>query len=171
MPTDSQKGVLFVLCLVWLAGCTSVGEYTTGSGECYQGDIVVVDAAYQTQDNVALGVGSSLQMKLDTEALEHGDPGTTITTSNLLFAKADVIQMYQLNYDLLSMFQFPTGRVRNYLAYAQPTNGSPATVIVSLMENLEVEVRILRPDEDPLDEEDTSIFGVYRLTLRKDCTR
>ncbi len=170
MPMENQKAVRLLLGLVWLAGCTSVGEYTTGLGECYQGDIVVVDAAYQMQEDVALGVGSSLVMTLDTEALERGDPGTMITTSNLLFAKADVIQMYQLNYDLLSMFQFPTGRVRNYLAYAEPTSGSPATVIVSLMENLEVEVRILRPDEDPLDEEDTSIFGVYRLTLRKDCT-
>ncbi len=108
-------------------------------------------------------------MILDTGALGSGEPGTTISTSEYVFYDSDVIQMDQLSHDSLSMFQFPTGRVRNYLAYAQPVSGSPATVIVSLMENLDVEVRILRPDEDPDDGEDTSLFGVYRLIRKKDC--
>jgi hypothetical protein len=169
MLTGFPKTAFFLLGLLWMVGCTSVGEYTTGPGECYQGDIVVVAAEYQTQDDVALDTNSTLTMILDVEALEYGEPGTTITTNNHLFVNADVVQMYQLNYDTLSMLQFPTGRVLNYLAYAQPTSGSSATVIVSLMENLDVEVRILRPDENPDDEEDTSIFGVYRLIRRKDC--
>ena len=57
----------------------------------------------------------------------------------------------------------------NYLAYAQPTRGFAATVVISLMENEEVEVRILRPDDDLDDQEDTAIFGVFRLGLVKGC--
>jgi hypothetical protein len=169
MLSGFSKTALLLLSLVWMVGCTSLGEYTTGAGECYKGDIVVVAAEYQMKEDVALDSDSTLVMILDTAALGYGDPGTTITTSNLLFDEADVVQMSQLSHDSLSMFQFPTGRVRNYLAYAQPTSGSLATVIVSLMENLDVEVRILRPDENPDDEEDTSIFGVYRLIRKKDC--
>ena len=166
-----SKTRLLLLVLAGLVACTSVGEYSTGPDECYQGDIVVVAAEYQLSQDALLGSNSSLTMVLDVNALQNGDPGTTITTSNGLFYDADVIQMYQLSYDTLSMLQFPTGRVQNYLAYAQPSQGSPATVIVSLMENLDVEVRILRPDEDPDDGEDTAIFGVYRLIRKQECSR
>ncbi len=169
MVTGFSKTACFLLGLMWLAGCTSVGEYTTGPGECYQGDIVTVAAEYQMGEDVALGTDSTMVMILDTGALGSGEPGTTISTSEYVFYDSDVIQMSQLSHDSLSMFQFPTGRVRNYLAYAQPVSGSVATVIVSLMENLDVEARILRPDEDPDDGEDTSLFGVYRLIRKKDC--
>jgi hypothetical protein len=156
---------IWVLSLVLFTACTSVGDYTTAPGECYRGSII--DADYIISET--LPAGTELVMTLDADALGSGEVGTAISTTNLLFSRAPVIQMGELSHDSLSLFQFPSGRVINYLAYAAPTGGPQATVVVSLMENEQVEVRLMRPDQDPDDGVDTSIFGVFRLVREKGC--
>ena len=73
--------------------------------------------------------------------------------------------MEELTRDQLSLLSFPSGRLGSYLAYAPASDGQIANVVISLMENGDVEVRIFRPDTHP----DRSLFGVFRLTRKKQC--
>jgi hypothetical protein len=79
----------------------------------------------------------------------------------------------QLAHDSLSTLNFGEGRVRNLLLAAQPTQGAPAYVIVSLLENESVEVRVLR-GAPPTDTEavpknffGSELFGVFPLVRQK----
>jgi hypothetical protein len=167
MISGLHRAVYWVLGLVLGLACTDVGDYSTGPGECYFGQMV----SFEYLTSGEFGEHPGLELILDVDALGSAQSGTSITTTNLLFERADVIQMDQLIHDSLSLLQFPTGRVRNYLAFAQPKTGGPAVVTVSLMENNEVEVRILRPDMDPYDGVDTSIFGVFQMVRKRDCSQ
>ena len=152
-----------VLCLaaaLWI-GCTDVGEYSTDSGECYDGKIV--DSEF-----VRMGFekGTGLLITLDADALGHGDESAVVlTTTDGRFDKTPATQMEMMSHDSLSMLQFPGGRVRNYLAFAEPDGMGTALVVVSLMENEYVEVRILRPGE----EDGSGMFGVFRLVRKDGC--
>ena len=73
--------------------------------------------------------------------------------------------MLELTRDPLSELHFPGGRSRSFLAYAADTGGQVANVIISLMENGDVEVRIYRPAMAP----DETLFGVFRASLKEDC--
>ncbi|MCP4599626.1 MAG: hypothetical protein GY847_03645 [Proteobacteria bacterium] len=150
--------------LVFEGACTNIGDYSTGHGECYEGSIV--RAEYVRSE--AFDPEVRLELTLDANSLGQGKEGATITTNDGTFDRAPVSQMTQLAHDSLSLLQFPGGRVRNYLAHASPSNGSPATIVISLMENDEVEVRILRPDLMPDDSDDSSLFGVFRLVRREE---
>ncbi len=159
------------LCLVIgpaVAGaCTDVGDYSTNHGECYEGGII---AAEFVRSKKTFRDDLRLELTLDADALGSGKEGATITTNDGTFNRAPVSQMTQLVHDSLSLLQFPDGRMRNYLANALPNDGSPATVVISLMENDEVEVRIMRPDLTPYDNEDSSLFGVFRLIRKDGCS-
>ena len=149
------------------AACTNIGDYNTAAGECYEGNIAGAD--YVRSKTFDDDVG--LTLTIDLDALVAGDQkgGGTITTDDGRFLDAKIAQLQQLSHDSLSLFQFPGGRVRNFLAFANPTDGHPATVIISLMENDAVELRILRSDPIPADELDETLFGVFRLLRRDDC--
>ncbi|MCP4675881.1 MAG: hypothetical protein GY854_10315 [Deltaproteobacteria bacterium] len=161
---------IFLLILAALAAavaaCTNIGDFSTDENECYEGQIVEV----QYVRSKTLDAETVMTMTLDSNALGQGDEGATITTDDGTFNGSKVSQMEQLTHDSLSMLQFPGGRVRNYLAYARPTRGSPATIVISLMENDEVEVRVMRPDFDANDNEDSSLFGVFRLVRKELCS-
>ncbi len=159
--------LLGVIGIVIGAGaCTNVGEYSTAPGECYVGKIVNSDFVRSDTLNPDI----ELIMTLDADALGRGEEGATFTTSDGIFHNTPVRQMTELAHDSLSLLQFPGGRVRNYLAHASPTTGSPATIVISLMENNEIEVRVLRPDLDPDDGEDTALFGVFGLVRKDECS-
>jgi hypothetical protein len=147
--------------------CANVGDFSTDPGECYEGKIIA--AEYIRSDTFPENL--SLTMTLDADGLGQGKEGAVIAThdSPRTFDNAPVTQMTELSHDSLSMLQFPGGRVRNYLAYAQPSQGQVATIVISLMENDEVEVRIMRPDLVPDGGEDTSLFGVFRLVRKEGC--
>ncbi len=163
---------LFVVWGVLSQACTNIGDFSTGAGECYEG-VVVSDLS------VRRGIEPDVRMVLtiDVDALTRGNdlatepldqlaqPAARISTSDGQFEQTPVAQMLQLPHDSLSLFQFPGGRVRNYLAYAVTNTGALVTVIVSLMENDEVEVRVLRP----LVGDHPALFGVFRLSLKDKC--
>lgn len=169
-----MKNVYFApvfLCLTGAIGfsCTSIGEFNTDTGECYVGKIAGADYVRSgTFDN---NVGLTLTLDIDTLISGDQQGGGTITTDDGRFSEAPITQLQQLSHDSLSLLQFPGGRIRNFLAFASPTDGGPATVVISLMENDAVEVRILRPDPELDDGLDEALFGVFRLLRRDDCTR
>ncbi len=158
--------IFFLVSAATLGACTNVGDFSTIEDECYEGQIVGV----QYVRSKTLDAETVMTMTLDSDALGQGNEGATITTDDGTFNNSKVSQMEQLTHDSLSMLQFPGGRVRNYLAYTQPTIGPPATIIISLMENDEVEVRVMRPDFNDNDNEDSTLFGVFRLVRKELCS-
>lgn len=156
------KWTLMAAAGLWLVGCDSLTDFSTKAGECYAGDII--DAEFVRSGTFAAGV--RLKMELDVDALAEGDEaGAWLTTSDGLFQRSPVKQMTALTLDQLSLLKFPSGRIRNYLAYAPDREGALANVVLSLMENGDAEVRIFRPAADP----DAALFGVFRLTRKEGC--
>lgn len=148
--------------LLSLAGCDGLSDFSTEAGECYEGDIV--DAEFARSGSFE--AKTTLSLELDVGALgEAEQTGTWITTSDGLFVRAPVKQMRAVSLDTLSLLSFPSGRIKSYLAYAPDVNGELANVVVSLMENGDVEARIFRPSENP----DDSLFGLFRVSRKKGC--
>jgi hypothetical protein len=156
------------------ASCTDIGTFTTDPGECYRGE--VVEAEF-----VRTGFADHVQLSLtlNTDALAEGAGSAgTLSTSDQIFLSSAISQMEELAHDTLSQFQFPGGRIRNYLVYVMATDGAPAMMVISLMEDEHVEVRIMRPEMDPcmgLDEDCDiepiePLFGVFRLSLDTSCS-
>ena len=90
------------------------------------------------------------------------------------FDRAQLLTIEQLAHDALSQYTFPGGvRVRNYIfgarfSSAAPTGPVPryAMVFVSLMENGQIEVRVIAPAVLGADEETQlmpPLFGVFVL--------
>lgn len=157
-------GVLPAACAV-AAGCTGIGDYSTVTGECYHGEILKPEFVRSESFDPEV----ELTLTLDANALGRGDVGAMLTTSDGRFRSAPVQEMAYLRHDSLSELQFPGGRVRNYIAYAPANDGLMATVVISLMENEDLEVRIMRPDESPEDGVDETLFGVFHLVRKDDC--
>ena len=144
-------------------GCDSQAEYSTDADSCYIGSII--DADFVRSGSFDANV--RISMSLDVNALAAGNKvGAVITTDDGLFKNAPVRQMLELTRDFLSQLQFPGGRTRSFLAYAEDRNGELANVVISLMENGDVEVRIFRPARDP----EETLFGVFRAVLKEGCT-
>lgn len=145
-------------------GCTELGSFSTTYGECYRGNIVAAEFVRTGFDQSA-----QLSLTLDVSALSegHGAAGQ-IWSNDGRFNGAIVHQMEQLAHDNLSLFQFPGGRIRNYLAHATPTDGAPAAIVISLMEDGRVEVRVIRSAPEH-DRSVLPLFGVFRLSLDEQC--
>jgi hypothetical protein len=165
---------ILVSTVLLCAACTDVGSFSTEVGECYRG--IVVDASFV---RAGFEPGAKLSLTLNTDALADGR-GTAgvLWTSDGIFDDANISQMEQLAHDSLSLFQFPQGRIRNYLLYVTASDGAPATVVISLMENEEVEVRVMRPKVDLCEDGDEecddtdfppALFGVFRLSREAGC--
>jgi hypothetical protein len=157
--------LLLLPTLALATGCTDLGSYSTQPGECYRGNVVAAEFVRS-----GFAQATQLSLTLDVGALADGR-GTagTIWTNDGRFHGATVSQMEQLAHDSLSLFQFPGGRVRNYLAHARATDGSPAALVISLMEDGKVEVRVIRQGSD-VDRGIPSLFGVFRLSLDEQCS-
>ena len=147
------------------AGCADEDAFTTSSGECFRGAIVgadIVRAGFDAE------VRALLTIDVRRLAGGTGEAGRLWTTDRL-FEAAPVSQMQQISNDTISLFQFPGGRIRNYLAHARAGDGTPAMVVISLMENDSVELRIIRPPSGEAGGPPT-LFGVFRLALDEQCT-
>jgi hypothetical protein len=157
-------GIVLATAAALTAGCTELGSFSTGHGECYRGNIVAAEF-------VRTGFEQSVQLSLtlDISALSEGrGQAGEIWTSDGRFHGATISQMEQLAHDNLSLFQFPGGRIRNYLAHATPRDGPPAAIVISLMEDGKVEVRVIRPAIED-DRSVVPLFGVFRLSLDEQC--
>ena len=152
----------FLSLMLLLSACDNLSDYSTRDGSCYTGSIIDADFVRAG----AFDAKARLTMSLDVDALSGGkENGAVITTSDGLFSGAPVKQMIELTRDSLSLLDFPGGRVKSYLAYAPDTEGRVANIVISLMENGDVETRIFRPSLTPQD----ALFGVFRLEKVEFC--
>lgn len=153
---------LFLVFFSVLVGCDNLNDYSTREGSCYVGNIIDADFVRTG----AFDAKVRITMSLDVDALSSGkETGAVITTSDRLFDGAPVKQMIEMTRDSLSLLDFPGGRVKSYLAYAPDAEGNVANVVISLMENGDIETRIFRPALS----EDNSLFGVFRLEKNDFC--
>jgi hypothetical protein len=160
-----RRIILLLFCLPALplqVACDNLSDYSTRDGSCYVGNIIDADFVRSG----AFGADVRLTMSLDVDSLAQGNKeGAIISTSDGLFDGAPVKSMLEVTRDSLSLLDFPGGRVKSYLAYAPDASGRVSNVIISLMENGDVETRIFRPSLTPSD----TLFGVFRLERNDFC--
>ncbi len=144
-------------------GCEDISDFSTGPGESYCGQIVPGGFVRQ-----GFAPGVRLRLHLDTDRLQK-QPGD-LATDDGLFRDAVLRPIPQLAHDTLSTLRFGEGRVRNLVFGIQPEAGATAYVIVSLLQNDDVEVRILRGappvegEQIPSADQGPELFGVFPLT-------
>lgn len=146
-------------------GCADPDRFSTGPGESYCGTVVSANFV-----RAGLEPNSRLRLQLDSQRLQDA-PGHIWTdpfTSGERLTGAELAVLPQLAHDPLSQFSFGEGRLRNLLATAFPTSPTPdqgaITVVLSLMQSGEVEVRLLRSGRSATSDDPASLFGVFMLT-------
>jgi hypothetical protein len=146
-----------------LPACKDTTRFTTAPGESYCGSIVqgpFVRAGFKPD--------VQLRMSFDADALASA-PGA-LTTSDGLLTEAPLRAIPQLFHDPLSQLEFGEGRQRNLLYVVDPSDparGSSVTTVVSLMDNGDVELRLVRgapsPEGATPSAENPQLFGVFHL--------
>jgi hypothetical protein len=147
----------WLLLAVLALGCNDLDEYQGN----FRGLVV------GTEDNsfVRRGFPAGTQMELTFDpALARSAPGA-MTTSDGRFAGTPLLFIAPLEHDELSQYDFPGGRVDNFVfaARTEAVDGRAmrdCLVFLSLMQDDAIEVRILSGagDEDAGD-----LFGLFRL--------
>ena len=170
--------LIFVL-LAALTACDNLGEFRTDFGEVYQGAIVGSDPDNQQGSFIRAGFASHLQLQLTFDPYKTEKSPGTITLSDsagadVWFSKTRLDPVAPLFRDPLTQYTFPgAGRIRNYIFGARIA-GQPrsALVFISLMEDGEIEARIIAPsvfteDGKRLEQVDgvslDLLFGIFRL--------
>lgn len=160
-----------VLGLWGLTGCNDVTRFSTEADESYCGNIV-------QGRFVRSGFGPAVRMRMTFDADRIDSQPGVLSTKDLndnteLFKDAPLRAIPQLANDPLSTLQFGEGRSRNLLAAVTPSDGQTAFAVVSLLENGNVEVRILRGAPPPAGvtaipaHEPPTLFGVFPLTRQR----
>lgn len=150
--------------LALLTSCKDVTSYSNAPDENYCGSVI-------QGPFVRAGLSPSVQMRLHLDADSLASAPGTLSTSDGLLQNAPMLAIPQLFHDPLSTLEFGEGRRRNLFYVVSPTRpGSPVSVVISLMESGDVEVRLLRGAQS-LDAQappgDSAIFGVFPLQRRK----
>jgi hypothetical protein len=156
-------------------GCQDLSSYSTDSAKQYVGCVVPADF-------VLAGVGSSTQLCLTLDAAHLQDNPGTVSSSDGRFQATPLRPIPQIWNDPLSTFNFGQGRTKNLLYMATPlpseggldgvTGGGDVTVVLSLMEGGNVEVRLLRGAPPVMSTEAsapraaTNVFAVFPLALQ-----
>jgi hypothetical protein len=157
------------------AACTDLASYSTSSGKQYVGCVVAADF-------VLTGVSPTTELCLTLDANQLQTAPGALSSTDGRFQSTPLRPIPQLWNDPLSTFNFGEGRTKNLLYMASPSPdaggggvGGDVTVVVSLMESGDVEVRLLRgapgvttPDAASTQAESaTNIFAVFPLKLRR----
>jgi len=152
---------LVLLGVVSGGGCKDISRFTTRPGESYCGN--VVSAGFVRQ---GFGPGVRMRMTLDVDQLDSS-PGMIVTDDGM-FDYANLRPIPQLAHDTLSTLSFGEGRQRNLLFGIGPSHGPMAIAVVSLLDNGDVEVRILRgaallPGEEPSPADGEQLYGIFPM--------
>jgi hypothetical protein len=192
--------------LAWLGlpACDSLGEFRTGSGEVFHGEVLGSTTDPVAASFIREGFVSHTEMDLTFDPAlarspasaddeQRREPAGTLDTyvcppeTDLCpksqrapgpFQRAALEPIERLNHDALSQYDFPGGgRLRNYILGAHFESETSAggkverhaLVFLSLMENGQVEVRVLAGSMREPDGEDElpGLFGVFVLERRK----
>jgi hypothetical protein len=148
---------LWPLCLSLALGCSDLDEYQ-GS---FRG--LVVGTEENSFVRRGFPAGTELQLAFDP-ALARSAPGT-ITTSDGRFDETPLLFIAPLEHDELSLYDFPGGRVENFVfaSRSEAREGAPARdclVFLSLMQDDAIEIRILSGAGD---EAAGDLFGLFRV--------
>jgi len=149
-----------------LAGCNDVTRFSTEAGESYCGNIVPGPFVRQ-------GFKPDVRMRMSFDADRIDTQPGVLSTSDGMFTEAPLRSIPQLGNDPLSTLQFGEGRSRNLFVGVSPSDGQTAFAVVSLMENGNVEVRVVRGAPPPAGvtsipaHEAPTLFGVFPLTRQR----
>jgi len=157
----ASHALLALLLAAAQCACEDLDSFSTGEGEIYRGEVLGSDFVL-----CGFAAGTRLEMTFDV-SLAMGDethvgPGTITTVppagEDVMFENADLVPVGSIIHDQLSAFDFPTGRLKNYLFFADasgPLAGRQALVIVSLLSDGDVEARIIMGASD--------LYGIFVL--------
>jgi hypothetical protein len=165
-------------------GCDDLDDFRTGDDEVFQG-IVAGSETGDEESFIRTGfvAGTRLELTFDPDfslqSDEEIEPGTISTfeptgedgedevAGDFQNTALDVIS--PLAHDPLIKYSFPGGgRIRNYIFSVLYREGTrSAIVFISLMEDKDIEVRIIAPRVESACESDNApsreLFGVFRL--------
>ena len=164
---------ILALALFWLA-CSDLDDYRTDEDEVFQGLIAGSATGDAGEDSSFIRSGfpsyTKMELTFDPDRVDSS-PGV-ISTSDTVnktaghFNSARLEPIKPLSHDPLTYYTFPGGgRLFNYLFSARIADEPrSALVFLSLMEEGDIEVRVIAPaataeDGRQLDE----LFGVFRL--------
>jgi hypothetical protein len=180
--------VLFVLCAL---GCDDLSAFRTGKDKVFRGMIEGSDTGdedggaksfiregFVASTRLELTFDPDFSLELDSSTNEKR-PGTISTFHPKSaqdkvevqgdFQKTELEVIEPLSRDSLSRYTFPGGgRIRSYIFGVRFCDGArSALVFVSLMEDKDIEVRIIAPSVENVcassGESNGSLFGVFRL--------
>ncbi len=140
-------------------GCKDTSAYSTSAGESYCGN--VVQGAFV---RTGMAPDTTLRMTFDADAATT-TPGVVATSDGTL-RDAPMRPIAAMFHDPLSTLDFGEGRRKNYLYTADSARGGgTVTVVVSLMEAGDAEVRLLRGAAG--NDTTTELFAVFPVTRRR----
>jgi hypothetical protein len=154
------------LAAVAVAGCEDLSSFTTAEDEVYRGEVLDADIVRRGFES-----GAGLEMTFDVSLVNgdegHVGPGTITTVpategGDVYFEHAPLVPVSAILHDQLSGLDFPTGRLKNYIFFADATGpfaGRQALVIVSLLSDGGVEARILMGGED--------LYGIFTMQIEQ----
>jgi hypothetical protein len=149
-----------------LDGCKDISRFTTQPGESYCGTIVPAPF-------VRGGFRPGVRMRLSLDAEHLSDAPGKLATDDGFFADVELRPIPQLQHDPLSTLQFGEGRTRNLIFGVEPNSCDTALAVVSLMDNGDVEVRIVRgapmsaSDAGTSADDSDPLFGLFPLERQK----
>lgn len=168
------------LFLCFALGCDDLDDFRTGPDEVFKGTV----AGGETGDEgsfirTGFAAGTRLELTFDPDFSLQSDkeilPGSISTFEPGVDDDEEVFQETALDvisplaHDALTQYTFPGGgRIRNYIFSALYSGGTrSAFIFVSLMEDKDIEVRIIAPRVESACESDSApyreLFGVFRL--------
>lgn len=168
-------GLLVALAAI---GCRDVDGFRTSDGEAYCGSMV--SAPVFQQGLLPEGEPPLLRgrLELDVDALESfpgtfttddADSGLCSKAGAPLFDAAPLVAIEEVQRDALSALDFGEGRVKNLISWIDSSCAGPMLAVVSLMQSLDVELRVLKPPRsaesisDALDGDARPGFALFYL--------
>jgi hypothetical protein len=152
-----QRTILAVFALLLAAGCDDLGQF---DGE-FRG--LVVGAEDTSFVRRGFPAGTEMELEFSPSAA-RSQPGR-VSTSDGTFHNTELRFIAPLEHDALSLYDFPGGRVQNYVFAARTEERidlpvRDAMVFLSLMHDDTIEVRVVAGAGV---EEDGDYFGLFRL--------
>ena len=119
--------------LIAAFGCDALGEFSTGDGEIYRGQVAGVHDPLNCPEGIdcsfirrGFPYGVTLDLTFDPER-QYENPGTFSTTGESCgptFTDVPLLPIPTLAHDQLGLYEFPGGgRIRNYMFVARPDTG------------------------------------------------
>ena len=147
----------WICVLVAACGCDTLGEFATGEGEVYRGEVAGVYDPESCPDEIDCSFirrgfpsGVTLELTFDP-AQQYENPGTISTSGESCgstFSDTPLLPIPPLAHDQLGLYEFPgSGRIRNYMFIVRPESGPlagrDAMVFLSLIRGGNIEVRVI----------------------------